>query len=114
MFSYLNDYYIKYANLATTNQRTFDTLKTMGIEKIYPKLLSSLLEHVWKYREGQDVNWDPLRFVVDAFITIGLKGTIMVKVRGNGILYWHGTVDYDAYDDLFENKFIEDAQNYYN
>ncbi len=98
VFNYLNDYFIKYAGLPTTNQRTFDALKSLGIEKIANKLLQSLLRHVQKYRQGEDVNWDPLRFVIDAFITIGLKGKVTIKSKANGILYWDGQKGFEEYD----------------
>ena len=92
IFVYLDRYYIKFSNSDTTYQIELKSFRTIVYEKIKNNLVDAVLDEIWKWREGEEVDWNVMHYVIECFITIGITKNAKIEngTTGQGSLKWGG------------------------
>lgn len=92
LFNYLDRYYLKFTSLDSTVQAAIKYFKEMIFQGIKEKLIGAILEEINKWRQNEDVNWDVIHLVIEAFISIGItkNAKITKGTAGEGSLKWDG------------------------
>ena len=115
LFTYLDRYFLKFSNLDSTTLSALKFFKEMVFDKLKEPLVGSVLEEIRKWRDGDDVDWEALHFVIESFITIGItkNASIVRGTAGSGSYRWDGEQNLNEYDSLFEKRFIAETKEYY-
>ena len=115
VFNYLDRYYLKFSSLESTVQVAIKNFKNMIFQDIKQQLISAILDEIKRWRENEDVDWDVIHLVIEAFISIGITKNAKIEkgTSGEGSLKWGGEQNLNDYDSLFETPFIENTKEYY-
>jgi len=110
MFVYLDRLYLKEKNLGTLGTTALDMF-VMFFKEIQAILRTEMLILFTKDRNGEVINRDLLRDIVESFVKIGMKNA-EPKKRVNGFT-WEGTDNLDLYEKEFEHYFLINARQEY-
>lgn len=104
MFDYLNRYHLKNQAMSSLGQTALKKFNELFYPKIEGTLRELLLQDISKDRNGEMVNREILKKVIQCYVDMGLVNARAMNQNQNFI--WQGDKKLDIYEQRFEQPFL--------
>ncbi|CAI2385484.1 unnamed protein product [Moneuplotes crassus] len=113
ILSPINRHYLSFNQIESTVVFANKAFKSIVYGEIKKKLAEALINQIVTLRHADDISWNLNHRVIESLLISGCEGEIKIEKVGENFK-WVGQINnFQDYDELFENRFLENSKEYY-